>query len=129
MAHTLFPVARVLNTFLHVDIFTLAVSKTVKYLALVCRSISPLVSSGASDFVLPEFTSIYRAVTPGELALSVEETVAELSLVLVAVLELASTLAVIDFTDLSIFLVVDFFTCPILDNQLCQLSWQESHFG
>jgi len=123
MAHTLLPVARVLDAFLNVDIFTLTVSKAVKHLAFVCRSIGPLVSSGASDFVLPEFTSVYGTVTPCELALSVEETVAELSLVLVAVFELASTLAVIDFTDLSILLVVDLFTSPILDNQLCQLCW------
>ena len=100
MSHSIKPFSLVLYTFFCVDVFSLAVSEAIFDLALVCRSIWPLVTSISSDFIASEFTSIDSSISPAELAFSVQKPVLEVTLVGVTVAELAGTLSMVDFADL-----------------------------
>lgn len=57
-----------------------------------------------------------------------QKAVLELTLVRMAISKLAGTLAMVDFADLSVLFVVDDVSCPVLDDQLRQLRWQERYF-
>jgi len=100
MSHTIEPLADVFDTFLGVDVFTLAVSETILDLALVSGAIRPLVTADASDLVAFEFTLVLGSISPIETALTMQESVLELTFILVAISELACALTMIDFADL-----------------------------
>jgi hypothetical protein len=100
MSHTIEPLADVFDTFLGVDVFTLAVSETILDLALVSGAIRPLVTADAGDLVAFEFTLVLGSISPIETALTMQESVLELTFILVAISELACALTMIDFADL-----------------------------
>ena len=100
MAHAVLPVALVLNTFFLVDVGTLAVAQTVQNVTLVGASIWPGVAALAADLVLLELAAVDSAVSPLEDATTREQTECKFALVLVAVLELARTVAMVHVADL-----------------------------
>lgn len=57
-----------------------------------------------------------------------QKAVLELTLVRMPIPKLAGTLAMVDFADLSVLFVIDDVSCPVLDDQLGQLRWQERYF-
>lgn len=72
----------------------------------------------ARDLVFLELALVDGVVSPAEGTLAVQEAVLKLALVLVAVFKDASALAVENVANLSVFLVVDNVTSPVLDDQL-----------
>lgn len=99
--HSVKPLALILDAFFGVDVLTLAMSETILDLSVVGGAIWPLVTADARDFVASELASVRSAICPAELALAVEESVSELTLVGVAIPELASALAMVNFTNLN----------------------------
>jgi hypothetical protein len=91
--------------------------------------VRPEVLSVPGDLVFFELSLVLGAVTPLEDTLSIEQTVTQFSFVLVPVFELACALSMVDFANLSVLFVVDDVATPVVDDQLCELGWQESHLG
>ena len=101
MPHAVEPFSLVLYALLCVDVFALTVSETILHLAIVSRLIWPLVTAHASNLIVFEFSSVSRAICPVELALSVKETVLQITFVRVPIPELARALSMEYFADLS----------------------------
>ena len=99
--HSVLPMAVVLNTFLLVDVLSFTVAKTIQDITLVGALVWPSVRAFASDFILLEFTAVNRSIGPFEDTTSPEKAQAELALVLMAILELASTISVVHFAYLN----------------------------
>ena len=100
MPHSVEPLALILDTFFGIDVLTYAMSEAILDLSFVGGTIWPLITAGTRDFVASELASVRSAICPAELALAVEESVPELTLVGVAIPELASALAMVNFTNL-----------------------------
>ena len=100
MAHAIFPVAVVLNTFAFVDVLAFTVSQAVQDVSLIGALIGPGVLAATSDLVLLENTIVDSSVSPLEDTLSPKKTKAQVTSVLVAIFELACSVAVVDFADL-----------------------------
>ena len=100
MSHAVDPLALVLNTLLGIDILSFAVSETISHLSVIGGAIRPLVTADTSNLIGVEFTFVNCAISPSEEALAVEEPVFELTLVGVAIAELASAVSMVDLADL-----------------------------
>lgn len=97
VAHTILPVAVVLDALALIDVLAFTVAKTVENVTLVGALIRPSVCALARDLVLLESSVIDGAVCPLERSASPEQTQADLTLVLVSILELTCAVAVVDF--------------------------------
>lgn len=100
VAHSIDPLAIVLDSLLGVDVLALAMSQAVSDLAFIGRAVGPLVTAETRDFVGRKFTLVNCAIGPVKLPLSVQQAMLELALVGVAVSELACALSMIDLADL-----------------------------
>lgn len=125
VAHTVDPLALVLDTFFSVDVGALTVAQTIHNLALVGAAVTPVVGTLASDLVLTELSLVERTICPLKGTLTVEQTKTELSLVLMAVFKDTGALSMEHFANLSILLVIDDIASPVLDDELCKLRRQE----
>jgi hypothetical protein len=104
------------------------VSETVPDLPIVGGSIRPLVPACPGDLILSEFALVDSAVNPAELTFSVKQAVLHFSFVGVAISELTRSLSVVDLADLSVLLIVNDVSSPVLDDQLSKLRWQKGYF-
>lgn len=142
VTHAVNPISLILDALLVVYVDTLSVSEAVHDLTLVGGAIGPLIASSASDFVLAELPLVNRVVSPLERAFSVQQTVSQFSLVLVAIFKNTGALTVVHFADLiakahirhklivtylTILLIVNLVASPILDDQFRQLLGQKSN--
>jgi len=100
VAHAVNPLTLVFNALLLVDINTLSMSEAVHYLTLVGGAIGPLIASPAGNFVLAELTLVNGVVSPLECTFSVEQTMSQFSLVLVAIFKNTGALTVVYFANL-----------------------------
>ena len=97
MSHSVLPVAVVLNALSLVDVLSLTVAETIQNITLVGALIWPGVRALTSDFILLKFTAVNCSIYPFEDSASPKEAILELALVLMAVLEIASTVSVVHF--------------------------------
>ena len=100
MTHSVLPGAVIFNAFFCVHVLSLAVTESVQNIAPVGASIAPRIRAFTSDLVLFEFTLVNGAVSPLECASAIEKTFPELTLVLVAIFELAGALTVVYLANL-----------------------------
>jgi len=100
VAHAVLPVALVNDTFLFVDVLAFTMAQSVQDVALVGALIRPCVSAFTGDFVLSELTAVDGAVGPLEHASTTQQAQLELTLVLVAIFELAGSVTVVHLADL-----------------------------
>ena len=90
----------ILDAFFLIDVLALTMSEAILDLSFIGGLIWPLVTADAGDFIASELASVRSAVGPAELALAMEKPVLDITLVGVAIPELASALAMVNFTDL-----------------------------
>jgi len=100
VAHSVDPLSFVFDTLIIVDVQPLAMSEAVNNVTLVGGAILPLVGALSSDFVLTELSFVDGSVCPFKGSFSMQQSITELALVLMAIFEHASALAVEDFADL-----------------------------
>jgi hypothetical protein len=98
--HAILPVAVVLNALLLVDILALAVAQAIQDITLVGALIGPGIGTLPSDLVLTEFSIVDGTILPLKDAAAPQKTKLELAFVLMAVLELARSVTVINFANL-----------------------------
>jgi len=116
VTHALLPISFIDNSLFLIVVLAFAVSQAVQDSSFVGACVGPLVLAVTGDLILSEFAFVDGAVMPFELASAVEETVLKLSFENMAVLELAVTLPVVHFADLSVLLIVDDVTRPFFDH-------------
>ena len=114
VAHTVEPRTFILNALFRVHVSAVTVAKAVQHFSLVGRLVRPLVGALSCDLVLLEFTAVDGVVRPFERAFAVEQTISQLALVLVAVLENTSAVSMEHFTDLNTSEPKQKLTCPFL---------------
>ena len=130
------PLALIDHALLGVGVCAFAVAEAVDDLALIEAAVGPVVPAIPCDLVLTEFALVLGAILPYKLSLAVQETVLHFALEDVALAEFTSALAVVYFaylydnmrlylSYLTVFFEVYDVSCPVLNNQLGELSWQE----